>query len=208
MPLYRARLYSARCTFKKDPGRARQNSLPIVSVVVWKSCVYSARGCRRGQAREQETSPKSYRDIRQLQQEHTSPNLERRIKEIDLCRSIFTNSWNFAYHIAKSGIVNFLQWTQNQNRSNPSSKGNVLDPKYLAATSCTQKICPSEPSESEMHEIGITQALNGTQLYTKLSSHETYVHRQICLVQQCLHSNPLSPCRGQSLGESLKNVPH
>ena len=27
----------------------------------------------------------------------------------DLCRSIFTNSWNFAYHIAKSGIVNFLQ---------------------------------------------------------------------------------------------------
>ena len=105
-------------------------------------------------------------------------------------------------------FTNLAQWNQNQNRSNPSRKGNVLDPKYLASTSCIQKICPSEPSESEMHEIAITQALNGTQLYTKLSSHETYVHRQICLVQQCLRSNPLSPCWGQRLRESLKNVPH
>ena len=38
--------------------------VPYVSVVVRKSCVYRARGHRRGRTREHETSPKAFRDIR------------------------------------------------------------------------------------------------------------------------------------------------
>ena len=38
--------------------------VPYVSEVIWKSCVYRARGRRHGRTREHETSPKAHRDIR------------------------------------------------------------------------------------------------------------------------------------------------
>ena len=39
-------------------------TVPYVSVAIWKSCVCRARGRRRGRTREHKTSPKAHRDIR------------------------------------------------------------------------------------------------------------------------------------------------
>ena len=47
-------------------GLQCRSDITLGSVGVWKSCVCRARGRRRGQTREHETSPKAFRDIRYL----------------------------------------------------------------------------------------------------------------------------------------------